>query len=129
MNKIPLGNTGLKVTAFCLGTMYFGTRTDKETSYRLLDQFVETGGSFLDTANIYARWLPGGVGGEGETLLGEWMRERKNRSRIFIATKIGFEYPGVERGLRAEQIEADCEKSLKRLGTDTIDLWRPSTGW
>jgi aryl-alcohol dehydrogenase-like predicted oxidoreductase len=103
--------------------MYFGSRTDRETSYRLLDQYVEAGGSFLDTANIYARWVPGFKGGESETLLGEWMRERGNRSQTFVATKVGFQYPGVERGLRAHQIEAECEKSLQRLGIDAIDLY------
>jgi aryl-alcohol dehydrogenase-like predicted oxidoreductase len=123
MKKLALGDSGVEVSAFCLGTMYFGTRTDKKTSYRLLDHFVEAGGSFLDTANIYARWVSGGVGGESEALLGEWMRERKNRSDMFIATKVGFEYPGVERGLRASQIEAECEKSLKRMGIDAIDLY------
>ena len=123
MRTVPLGNTGVEVNAFCLGTMYFGNRTDRETSFQLLDQCVEAGGSFLDTANIYARWVPGFVGGESETLLGEWMRERKNRGQIFIATKVGFQYPGVERGLQADQIETECEKSLKRLGIDTIDLY------
>jgi aryl-alcohol dehydrogenase-like predicted oxidoreductase len=123
VRTISLGNAGIQVSAFCLGAMYFGSRTDREMSYRLLDQYVEAGGSFLDTANIYARWVPGHVGGESETLLGGWMRERKNRSQMFVATKVGFEYPGVERGLRARQIEAECERSLKRLGVDTIDLY------
>ena len=123
MRTVSLGDTGVEVSVFCLGTMYFGNRTAKETSYRLLDQYVEAGGAFLDTANTYARWVPGFRGGESETLLGEWMRERKNRSQMFIATKVGFEYPGVERGLRAHQIEAECEKSLERLGVDTIGLY------
>jgi aryl-alcohol dehydrogenase-like predicted oxidoreductase len=103
--------------------MYFGSSTSPEMSVRLLDQYVEAGGSFLDSANMYARWVEGCVGGESETLLGEWMRERKNRGRMFIATKVGFHYPGVEQGLRAEQIETECEKSLKRLGVETIDLY------
>ncbi|NIV30855.1 MAG: aldo/keto reductase [Anaerolineae bacterium] len=103
--------------------MHFGSRTDREMSYRLLDQYVEAGGSFLDTANTYARWVPGFHGGESEALLGEWMRERGNRPQTFVATKVGFPYPGVERGLRAHQIEAECEKSLQRLGVDTIDLY------
>ena len=123
MRTVPLGNTGLQVSAFCLGTMHLGSRTDRETSYRILDRYVGAGGSFLDTANNYAMWVPGYVGGESETLLGEWMRERKNRAQMFIATKVGFDYPGVERGLRAHQIETECEKSLKRLGIDTIDLY------
>jgi aryl-alcohol dehydrogenase-like predicted oxidoreductase len=123
MRTVPLGNTGVEVSAFCLGTMYFGTRNDRETSYRLLDQYVAAGGSFLDTANIYARWVEDFRGGESEVLLGEWMRERKNRSQMFIATKVGFEYPSVDRGLRAHQITAECDKSLKRLRIETIDLY------
>jgi aryl-alcohol dehydrogenase-like predicted oxidoreductase len=123
MKTIPLGNTRVEVSAFCLGAMYFGSRTDKEASFQLLDQYTDAGGSFLDTANIYVRWVPGFVGGESETLLGEWMRKRGNCDQLFIATKVGFEYPGVERGLRADQLEAECEKSLKRLGIDTIDLY------
>jgi aryl-alcohol dehydrogenase-like predicted oxidoreductase len=123
MRTAPLGNTDVEVSAFCLGTMHFGSRTDKETSYRILDQYVEAGGSFLDTANNYAMWVPGYVGGESESLLGEWMRERKNRTQVFVATKVGFDYPGVERGLRAHQIERECEKSLGRLGIDAVDLY------
>jgi aryl-alcohol dehydrogenase-like predicted oxidoreductase len=118
-----LGSTGVQVSVFCLGTMHLGSRTDRETSYRILDRFAKAGGSFLDTANNYAMWVPGYVGGESETLLGEWMRERKNREEMFVATKVGFDYPGVERGLRAHQIERECEKSLRRLGIDTIDLY------
>jgi aryl-alcohol dehydrogenase-like predicted oxidoreductase len=72
--------------------MYFGSRTDKEMSYQLLDQYVDAGGSFLDTANIYAWWVSGFKGTESETLLGQWMRERKNCSQMFIATKVGFGY-------------------------------------
>lgn len=123
MKKIPLGHSGVEVSVFCLGAMLFGSSTDKPTSYQILDQYFDAGGSFIDTANIYAWWVPGCQGGESETLLGEWMRERGNRSRVFLATKVGFQYPGVERGLRAEQIEAECDKSLKRLGTDYIDLY------
>ena len=59
MRRVPLGDAGVEVSAFCLGTMYFGNRTDTVMSIRLLNQYVEAGGSFLDTANIYARWVPG----------------------------------------------------------------------
>ncbi len=123
MRTVLLGKTDLRVSIFCLGTMYFGSRTDRETSIALLDQYLERGGFFLDTANIYARWIPGFQGGESETLLGEWMKERKNRHSMVVATKVGFEMPGVERGLRAHQIETECEKSLRRLQTDYIDLY------
>jgi aryl-alcohol dehydrogenase-like predicted oxidoreductase len=123
VKTVSLGKTGVEVSAFCLGTMFFGSRTNKKASYQILDRYVEEGGAFLDTANKYAGWAPGYVGGESETLLGEWMRERKNRDQAFIATKVGSDYPGVERGLRAQQIATECEKSLKRLGIDTIDLY------
>ena len=123
MRTVLLGHAGSEVGALCLGTMHFGSRTNKETSYQLLDEYVTAGGSFLDTANNYATWVPGYVGGESETLLGRWMRDRKNRAQLFVATKVGFDYPGVERGLRARQIETECEKSLRRLGIDTIDLY------
>jgi aryl-alcohol dehydrogenase-like predicted oxidoreductase len=118
-----LGHTGVEVSVLCLGTMFLGTRNDTPSSHRILDSYLDAGGTFIDTANIYAHWVSGFRGGESETLLGEWMRERGNRSRLFIASKVGFGYPGVERGLTAQQIEAECEKSLRRLQVDTIDLY------
>ncbi|MBK8046303.1 MAG: aldo/keto reductase [Anaerolineales bacterium] len=123
MRTVPLGKTGVDVSVYCLGAMYFGTRNDPATSYRMLDRYVDAGGSFIDTANIYAWWVPGFRGGESELLLGEWLRERKSRNRIFLATKAGFQYDDVQIGLSAAQIEAECEKSLRRLGVDTIDLY------
>lgn len=123
MRTRPLGSTGVDVSALCLGAMYFGSRNDEAASYRMLDQYLDAGGTFIDTANIYAHWVPGNKGGESERLLGKWMAERKNRAELFIATKVGFGYPGVEQGLRAAQIEAEVEKSLKRLGIETIDLY------
>jgi aryl-alcohol dehydrogenase-like predicted oxidoreductase len=123
MRTVELGDTGQRVSAMCLGAMYFGTRNDAATSYQLLDQYIEAGGRFIDTANIYAHWAPGGKGGESERLLGRWMRERGNREQIFLATKVGFDYPGIEIGASAAQIERECEKSLRRLGVETIDLY------
>ena len=118
-----LGHTGVEVSALCLGAMHFGTRNDKATSYRLLDRYMDAGGRFIDTANIYAYWVSGFQGGESETLLGEWMQERGHRSRIFLASKVGFGYVGTQVGLSARQIEDECHKSLKRLKVDTIDLY------
>lgn len=123
MKTLPLGNTGVEVSALCLGAMYFGTKNDAATSFRLLDQYLDAGGSFIDTANIYAWWVPGWQGGESESVLGRWMQERKNRSQLFLASKVGFGYSEVKTGLRAHQIEAECEKSLRRMGVDTIDLY------
>jgi aryl-alcohol dehydrogenase-like predicted oxidoreductase len=123
MKSISLGNTGISVSALCLGAMYFGTRNDEATSYRLLDQYMDAGGSFIDTANIYAWWVDGFKGQESEALLGRWMQARKNRSRIFLASKVGFQYGDVPLGLTRKLIEAECEKSLKLLGTERIDLY------
>ncbi len=125
MKKVALGTTGVEVSALCLGTMYFGSTVNEETSRRLLDMYVAAGGSFLDTANAYARWVPGFRGGESEALLGRWMKERGNRRSLFLATKVGFPAPidGLEFGLRASDIARACEASLKRLGTDVIDLY------
>jgi len=125
MKTTSLGFTNLSVSQMCLGAMYFGTRNDEATSFRLLDMYVEAGGFFIDTANIYSHWVTGCKGYESERLLGRWMKARKNRSSVVIATKVGFEIPayGVERGLPATTILQECEKSLRNLGVETIDLY------
>jgi aryl-alcohol dehydrogenase-like predicted oxidoreductase len=123
MKTVPLGQTGEQVSALCLGAMYYGTSVSQDMSYRLLDQYVDAGGTFIDTANIYAWWAEGGKGGESEKLLGQWMKERKNRDKLFIASKVGFGYGDVKQGLKAGQIISECEKSLRAMGIDTIDLY------
>ena len=123
MRTQQLGQTGEQVSALCLGAMYFGSRNDKEASYKILDQYVDAGGTFIDTANTYAMWIDGFQGGESEKLLGEWMAERGNRDDLFIASKVGFDYQNVPIGLRAHQIEEECNKSLKRMNIDTVDLY------
>lgn len=125
MDRIPLGKNGAEVSSLCLGAMYFGSKTDEKSSIALLDQYVGAGGSFIDTANAYARWVPGCRGGESEELLGRWMKERANRNRLFLASKVGFPSPvdELDFGASARQIEKACEASLKRLGTEVIDLY------
>jgi len=88
-----------------------------------LDLFREKGGTFVDTGNFYAAWLPGCSGGESETTIGQWMKERGNRDEMAIATKLGFDYPGSPGGLSAAEIARECDKSLQRLGTDKLDLY------
>ena len=121
MKKVTLGKTDLDVSVLCLGTMHFGSRDDESTSYAMLDQYVEGGGNLLDTANMYACWV--GQGGESETLLGKWMKERRNRDKLVIASKVGLAYQDVPKSTKPELIEAECEKSLRRLGIDVIDLY------
>jgi aryl-alcohol dehydrogenase-like predicted oxidoreductase len=123
MKEIPLGTSGARVSELCLGTMFFGSTIPPERAFRLLDLYAEAGGSFLDTANVYYAFLPGLHGGESETVIGRWMKERGNRSSIFLATKVGVGMPGVEGGLKAAAIREQCENSLKRLGTEVIDLY------
>jgi aryl-alcohol dehydrogenase-like predicted oxidoreductase len=129
MKKLNLGSTNVDVSAMCFGTMYFGTTIAENVAYDLLDHYVGAGGSFLDTANCYAHWVKSGRGGESELLLGRWMRKHRNRDSLFIATKVGFAYqglpdhPGASHGLSRKQILDECEKSLKRLQIDTIDLY------
>jgi len=123
MKTVLLGNTGEQVSTLCLGAMYFGTRQNQVESFQLLDQYFEAGGSFIDTANIDAGWVDGFQGGESESMLELWLKARKNRDQVFIATKVGFGYQNVPMNLRANIIEQECNKSLKRLGIETIDLY------
>ena len=129
MKTIELGQSGIKVSPICLGLMLFGSTVDEKQSFRILDQFAEAGGNFVDTANNYAFWVDGCSGNESEELLGKWLKSRKNRSKIVVATKVGAKpkRPGdgldnIE-GLSARSIRKAVEDSLKRLQTDYIDLY------
>jgi aryl-alcohol dehydrogenase-like predicted oxidoreductase len=123
MKKEKLGRSNLEVSALALGTDLIGSKIDRATSFALFDFYREKGGNFLDTANFYASWLPGFQGGESETTIGAWMKERGNRNEMVISSKLAFDYPGCEGGLSASEIERECEKSLRRLQTDRIDLY------
>lgn len=131
MKTVPLGKTGISVSDMCLGTMLFGTRNSEKDSFRLLDQYVDSGRNFLDTANCYAFWEENGTGDESEKLLGRWMAERKNRDQLFIATKVGCdpnlekgsEWPQNKEGLSSQTIRLRVEESLSRMKTDFIDLY------
>ncbi len=123
MEKLSLGNSGLKVSALAFGTDLFGSKIDEATCFSLLDSFAEQGGTLLDTGNFYASWLPGFQGGESESVLGRWMKSRQNRTELVLATKLGFDYPGSAGGLSETEIERECDKSLRRLQTETLDLY------
>lgn len=123
MKTLSLGHSGVQVSAICLGTMRFGTRTDEATSFAILDAYMDAGGSFIDTANVYAVWEPGGKGGESESLLGRWFKARGNRGKCFVASKLGSRLQPGGLGLRASQIETECDASLRRMGIDSIDLY------
>jgi len=123
MQKVNIGNSDVAVSALCFGTDLIGSRIDQATSFQLFDLFRDHGGTFIDTGNFYSSWYPGCVGGESETTLGAWMKARGNRGEMVISTKLGFDYPGSDGGLSAAEIERECEKSLRRLQTDRIDVY------
>lgn len=123
MKKIQLSQTGVEVSCLCLGTLRFGTLNDYEQSARLIDMYLEAGGMFIDTGNSYNQWSLNGKGGESEVIIGRWLRERRNRDGLFIASKVGFGYGDVPDGLAASTIISECDKSLKRLGIDYLDLY------
>src|SRR5512143_1342217 len=105
MQRLRLGNSDIHVSALCMGTDSIGSKIDRETSFRLLDLFREQGGTFIDTGNFYAAWLPGCHGGESETTIGRWMKDRAARKEMVVSTKLGFDYPGCSGGLTAAEIE------------------------
>jgi aryl-alcohol dehydrogenase-like predicted oxidoreductase len=121
-----LGRTGLRVAALCLGGNTFGWTTDQQASEAVLDAYMEAGGNFIDTADVYSRWAPGNSGGESETVLGKWMAARGNRAAVVMATKVmGPMGPGPnDTGLSRQHIVAGVEASLRRLQTDHIDLYQ-----
>ena len=123
MHKIRLGSTDLQVSALAMGSDVLGSKIDQDTTFSLLDYYFGQGGNFIDTGNFYASWLPGCQGGESETVIGAWTKARGNRDKLIISSKLAFDYPGCAGGLSAGEIERECEKSLKRLQTDRLDLY------
>ncbi len=123
MQKAKLGKTDLQVSTLAMGSDVLGSKIDQDTTFSLLDYYVGEGGNFIDTGNFYASWLPGCKGGESETVIGAWMKARGNRDRVIVSSKLAFDYPGCEGGLSAAEIERECEKSLRRLQTDRLDLY------
>lgn len=115
-----LGSSDLDVFPLALGGNVFGWTADRDSSFEILDAFTTGGGDFIDTADGYSAWVPGNSGGESETIVGEWLADRKP-SDITIATKVSS-HPQFK-GLSAKNVRAAAEASLKRLGVDTIDLY------
>jgi len=123
MNLRPLGRSGLDVSTLCLGGNVFGWTADEKASHAVLDRFVAGGGNFIDTANVYSSWVSGHQGGESESVIGRWLKARKRRDDVLIATKVGWDMPGLGAGLKRAQIERGVDESLRRLQTDRIDLY------
>jgi aryl-alcohol dehydrogenase-like predicted oxidoreductase len=118
---ITLPKTDLQVHPLCLGGNVFGFSADVENSEKVLSYYFDNGGNFVDTADMYSQWAPGHVGGESETIIGNWMKKRGNRSSMVIATKVAK--LDTRPGLKASNIAAACDDSLRRLQSDYIDLY------
>jgi aryl-alcohol dehydrogenase-like predicted oxidoreductase len=122
-----LGQTGLQVSALCLGTMQFGWTADEADAQRVLSAAYEAGVNFIDTADIYSRWAPGNPGGVAEQIVGRWLKQNNiPRDRIILATKVrGNMGDGPENeGLSRAHILKSVENSLRRLQTDYLDLYQ-----
>jgi aryl-alcohol dehydrogenase-like predicted oxidoreductase len=116
-----ISSTDLEVFPLALGGNVFGWTANEKESFAVLDAYSAAGGNFIDTADVYSAWAPGNSGGESETIIGKWLAQRNQRDRVIIGTKVGM-HPQLK-GLSAKTIRSAAEKSLKRLGTDHIDLY------
>ncbi|WP_406171019.1 aldo/keto reductase [Streptomyces sp. NBC_00996] len=116
-----LGSSDLEVFPLSLGGNVFGWTADEAQSFSVLDAYAAAGGNFLDTADSYSAWIEGNKGGESETIIGKWLKARGNRSDVVVATKVSQhpEFPG----LSGANIKAAADASLRRLGTDYVDLY------
>ncbi|MFD5252838.1 aldo/keto reductase [Streptomyces bobili] len=116
-----LGSSGPEVFPLALGGNVFGWTADEAASFAVLDAYTAGGGNFVDTADSYSAWIDGNSGGESETIIGNWLKARGNRDDLVIATKVS-QHPD-HQGLTAANIKAAADASLRRLGTDRIDLY------
>ncbi len=119
-----LGHSGIRVPLLTFGGNVFGWTIDESASFRVLDALLDQGLHFIDTADVYSTWAPGNKGGESESIIGNWLKQRGNRDRVIIATKVGKDMGGDRHGLSAAYIRRAVEDSLRRLQTDYIDLYQ-----
>jgi aryl-alcohol dehydrogenase-like predicted oxidoreductase len=124
MEKRTLGRSALSVAPLAFGGNVFGWTADQATSFKLLDSFVGAGFNLVDTADVYSRWVPGHQGGESETIIGNWLKQRGNREQVVIATKVGADMGQGGFKLTKSYILQAVEDSLRRLQTDYIDLYQ-----
>ena len=124
MQHRELGRSGLNVAPLAFGGNVFGWSADEATSFSLLDAFVDAGFNLVDTADVYSRWAPGHSGGESETVIGKWLKKSGRRDAVVIATKVGMDMGGDNKGLSRRHIHRSIDGSLKRLQTDFIDLYQ-----
>lgn len=124
MKKKKLGNTSLETMPVIFGGNVLGWTINEKESFDILDQFFEAGFNTIDTADVYSKWVPGNQGGESETIIGKWMKARKNRDKLNIITKVGSDIFGKGHiDISEKHILKAVEGSLKRLQIDAIDLY------
>ena len=121
MKYVRLPNTDLEVSGVCLGTVEFGSTISREDSFALMDAFVDAGGKFMDTANVYADWQTE-TPGISERTIGEWVSSRGCADSVIVATKGGHPAAAGPR-LSPEQVYSDLKESIRRLQADRIDLY------
>ncbi|MEJ8813271.1 aldo/keto reductase [Variovorax ureilyticus] len=124
MQLRTLGRSGLQVSPLAFGGNVFGWTADEAMSFRLLDAWLDAGFNFVDTADVYSRWVPGHTGGESETLIGKWLRQTGKRNRVVLATKLGKPMGEGKQGLSPAYIREAVDASLRRLKCDHIDLYQ-----
>lgn len=126
MEKRKLGRSTLEVSPICFGGNVLGWTLPEAEAHSLLDRFVEAGGNFIDTADVYSIWVQGHSGGESETVIGKWLKRggASLRDKVVIATKVGMDMGGGRKGLAPKRIREAVDESLRRLGTDRIDLYQ-----
>lgn len=122
MEKKRLGKTDLNIAPIVFGGNVFGWTIDEKKSFEILDQFIDSGFNFIDTADVYSRWVEGNKGGESETIIGNWLKKHNKRHDVVIATKVGSDM-GFGKSLKKDYIINQVEHSLSRLQTDYIDLY------
>jgi aryl-alcohol dehydrogenase-like predicted oxidoreductase len=124
VDKRTLGKSGIAIAPLVFGGNVFGWTVDEATSFKLLDAFLAAGFDCIDTADVYSTWVPGHAGGESETIIGKWLKQRGCRGKVVIATKVGKEMGPGKIGLSKAYIVQAVEDSLRRLQTDYIDLYQ-----
>ena len=124
MRMRQLGRSGITVAPLAFGGNVFGWTADEAMSFRLLDGFVAAGFNLIDTADVYSRWASGHHGGESETIIGKWLKQRGGREKVVIATKLGSDMGDDRKGLSPAYMTRAVDDSLRRLQTDYIDLYQ-----
>jgi aryl-alcohol dehydrogenase-like predicted oxidoreductase len=124
MEQKKLGSSGLDVPSICLGGNVYGWTVSEADTFHQLDHALDVGLNFVDTADVYSRWVPGHRGGESEDLIGRWFAKTGRRKEIVLATKVGVEMGEGKKGLSPRYIAEAVDDSLRRLQTDYIDLYQ-----